>query len=408
MAVGVVFSLIKFMLPRAAGDADNGDASLLDIPQKTMVMLYGAIGAGVLLVAGGIIALDSSDLLYAVVMIITIFVMASLMVSLGAILSLQIGSSASPVSGTVFVTTLVICLVSVGYFQFNPRDDEQKYIAIEAISYMLVTACVAVSSANDASQDYKTLQLGGIAPRDGFMAQILGLLAGAVVVPVSFAVSHAAFGLGTDQLPAPQGELFATIIRGIIIDEVIPWWPVIIGLSIGCIAVAIELAASSRGHVLPAMAFSVGLYLPPELGLGIIWGAGCRYLGEKLHEKDTGKYERTYESILAAAGMITGAAFLDLVTGVLVVGGVSLSSFDTGFFRTPGTSTFLKPQVPYAVAVVGLLGLGGLLVQNSRVGIPEATENLDTLGQQLSTVRTKSFAGGSGLLDTSKEVELPQ
>ena len=38
------------------------------------------------------------------------------MVALGAIMSLQIGSSASPVSGTIFVSTLVICLVALAVF----------------------------------------------------------------------------------------------------------------------------------------------------------------------------------------------------------------------------------------------------------------------------------------------------
>merc|ERR1712045_235718 len=83
---------------------------------------------------------------------------------------------------------------------------------IEGISYMLVTACVAVSSANDASQDYKTLQLGGVPPRDGFIAQILGLGVGAVTVPLAYWLAHNSYELGTTELPAPQGDLFATII----------------------------------------------------------------------------------------------------------------------------------------------------------------------------------------------------
>merc|ERR1712117_49974 len=117
----------------------NGDVSLLDIPQKALVMLYGAILGGVLLVGGGIVLLDSSDLLYAGIMVATIFFMASLMVSLGAILSLQIGSSASPVSGTVFVTTLTICLVSLLYR--STRGSSVPVLeSIEGISYMLVTA----------------------------------------------------------------------------------------------------------------------------------------------------------------------------------------------------------------------------------------------------------------------------
>merc|ERR1712241_1635437 len=107
---------------------------------------------------------------------------------------------------------------------------------------------------------------------------------------------------------------------------------VFIGLAIGVTAVIIEVVAASKGTMLPAMGFAVGLYLPPQLGVGIVWGAGFRYYGERMHTQDTGKEERTYESILSAAGMITGAAFLDLIVGILIFSGVSPSALDLGFF----------------------------------------------------------------------------
>lgn len=397
MTVGVVFSLVKFMMPRRAGEGDNGDASLLDIPQKMMVMLYASIGAGMLLLAVGIFIIDSTDIGYALLMILTIFIMASLMVTLGAILSLQIGSSASPVSGTVFVTTLVCCLVSLGYRNFTGQEksEENSLRNVAGISYMLITACVAVSAANDASQDYKTLQLGGVAPRDGFFGQIAGLLGGSIVVPISYWIAHNAYGLGTDQLPAPQGALFALIIEGILIKETVPVVPIIIGLVIGVIAVIIEVSASRRGMQLPAMAFSVGLYLPPALGLGILVGAGSRYAGELAYEKDNGKCERTYESILAAAGMITGAAFLDLLVGMLVIAGVSTSKMKLLHPCYPDfAADCSEPEWYFTDKVlfgaVGLVLLAGTLYYNSRYGVPEATEN-PTLHNQLSTMNTLDF-----------------
>jgi len=400
MSVGVVFSLIKFMSPMAAdANADNGDVALLDIPQKTIIFLWSSIGAGVVLVAVGILRL-SEDWFYGAVMLFVICLMASLMVQLGAILSLQIGSSASPVSGTVFVTTLTICLASL-FYRKTWGSEEDILEVIEGISYMLVTACVAVSSANDASQDYKTLQLGGVAPRDGFIAQILGLAVGAVTVPVSYWLAHSSYGLGTTELPAPQGALFSTIIQGIIVNEVIPWYPVFIGLAIGVTAVIIEVVAARKGQMLPAMAFAVGLYLPPQLGVGIVWGAGFRYYGERMHKEDTGKEERTYESILTAAGMITGSAFLDLVVGVLIFAGVSPSAMDLGFFSAYSDS-------PTILSVMGLLMLGWLLYYNSRNGVPEATSQPDTLQNQLSLSHSlsKVSVGMNLLPPEERETEL--
>merc|ERR1712226_1659688 len=122
-----------------------------------MNSLLGTIVAGCALLTAGIFSVDSSDPVYAIVMVLTIIVMASLMVTLGAILSLQIGSSASPVSGTVFVTCLVVCLVTVAYRSITNAESDPIDI-VPTITYILVTGCVAVSTANDSSQDYKTMQ----------------------------------------------------------------------------------------------------------------------------------------------------------------------------------------------------------------------------------------------------------
>merc|ERR1719198_1262975 len=166
------------------------------------------------------------------------------MTVLGAVLSLQIGSSASPVSGTVFITTLTLCLVALACGRTSIDD-------VPAITTLLVAACVAVCSANDTSQDYKTMQLCGVAPREGFLSQAIGLLSGSLVVPFSLYVANNAYGIGTDRLVAPQGQMFAVLIDGLLLSSSIPWYPVLIGLGIGVVAVALDVAASKVGMQLP-------------------------------------------------------------------------------------------------------------------------------------------------------------
>jgi len=257
------------------------------------------------------------------------------------------------------------------------------------IAYMLVTGCVAVSAANDAAQDYKTLQLVGIPPRDGFVAQVVGLMGGVFFVPLSIWVAHTAYGLGTIRLVAPQADLFATLIDGILIDEEIPWWPVAIGLFIGVLAVVMEITGGKYNIQVPAMAFAVGLYLPAELGPGILSGALFRYIGEKLHERDTGRFERMYESILAAAGMITGAAMLDLVMGILVIAGVNESSL---FIGPHDGDTITDTWWTITLCALSLIFLCWIMYYNSRYGIPEASDS-PTADGTLSV--SSSFAKGS-------------
>ena len=49
---------------------------------------------------------------------------------------------------------------------------------------IVVAACVAICAANDSSQDYKTMQFNGYPVHRGFSGQLVGLIVGALVVPL--------------------------------------------------------------------------------------------------------------------------------------------------------------------------------------------------------------------------------
>ncbi len=351
MTVAVVYSLVKFMRPRALVAGETWDPRLVEVEGRHRVGQVAAVAVGLLALVAWVVAKDGRGT-FALVMGGTVLVMSMLMVTLGALLSLQIGSSASPVSGTIFVTTLVLCLAALAV---GRRDVED----VKLLCPLLVGACVAVCAANDSSQDYKTLQLCGIRAQDGFLAQFLGLIGGAIVVPISLYVAHEAYVLGSDDLVAPQGTMFATLINGLLLEQNVPVRPILIGLVLGVFAVGMEVGATRQGLQLPAMALAVGIYLPAALGIGILIGAAFRWFGER------GQGRQRHESILAAAGLITGAAALQLLLGVLILArpgftpgrSLSLSRFSWGSFSS-GTTT--------AVALAGILALGLLLYTNSR------------------------------------------
>ncbi len=257
-------------------------------------------------------------------------------------------------SGTIFVTTLVLCVAAllVGH-------DQVEDVLI--LTPLMVGACVAVCTANDSSQDYKTMQLCGMRVQEGFFAQIIGLCAGCIVVPIVLSISHEAFVLGSKDLVAPQGKMFATLITGLLLDNNLPWSPILIGLGIGAAAVAMDIIGARRKIQLPAMALAVGIYLPAYLGVGILIGSLFRAVGER------GRKQKN-ESILAAAGLITGAALYELVLGSMIVGvdfdpkKLDLFSFDDGWWR-PFSEGSLTPSL---IGVAGIIALGSILYFNSR------------------------------------------
>lgn len=342
MLVAVIFSLIKFMGPRAANHSvSTGDEAVLEVDAAVRSRLRFSIAVGVVLLLGWLFWQDGISL-FSISMSATILVMAMLMVTLGAILSLQIGSSASPVSGTIFVTTLVLCLVTLATKTSVDIQD------VRLLTPLVVGACVAVCTANDSSQDYKTIQLCGVRVQDGFLAQILGLTVGCIVVPIVLYVAHGAYELGSPALPAPQGKMFSTLIEGLLLDSNLPMVPIYLGLGLGVIAVLMEILAGQRKLMLPAMALAVGIYLPAVLGMGILIGALFRWIGER------GSKQQTNESILTAAGLITGSALLELILGVMILGGFAESRLE------------VFHEVPHWTALIGIVGIGALLFFNSR------------------------------------------
>ena len=343
MTAAVAYSLYRFMGARLSGKGT--DDPLVEVDPRQLMLQRLSIVAGLGIVLAWVVAKDGVSS-FSIAMSLALVACASLMVVLGAILSLQIGSSASPVSGTIFVTTLVLSVTALAIGRTAPED-------VLLLTPMLVAACVAVCTANDSSQDYKTMQLCGVRVQDGFLAQFAGLLAGCVAVPVVLYIAHNAYVLGSPNLTAPQGQLFATLIDGLLLSEgALPWKPIGAGLVIGVAAVVMDLAAQKRGLQLPAMALAVGIYLPPYLGVGILIGAAFRWFGER-GGKQSG------ESILAAAGLITGAALFELLLGIAIVGFAFDQENLALFADTPAA-------VATTVSVVGILILGGILWANSR------------------------------------------
>jgi putative OPT family oligopeptide transporter len=317
MTVAVLYSLAAYVVEgrkkaaeaaAAAGQAPSPDEALLEQPRSIQRMLVTSIGLGTVLMLAMMVQVGAS-LTTVLVMGLVAFILVSLLSGLGGLLSLQIGSSASPVSGTVFMGMLVLSLTALGI-------GLEGMAGVALLVPIVVAACVAICAANDSSQDYKTMQLNGFRVCDGFTGQLVGLLGGAIVVPVTLWIAHSAYVLGSESLPSPQASFFSTVLQSLFLEADIPWGPVGVGAAIGVLAVLIEIVGKANGLLLSSLAFAVGIYLPSTIGTGIMLGALARFAATR---KVTAT---THEGILAAAGIITGDAFFALIYGVLIVSGV--------------------------------------------------------------------------------------
>ena len=218
-----------------------------------------------------------------------------------------IGTSSNPVSGMTIATLMGTCLlfVTLGW-----TGDAYQAVAL-CVGAMV---CIAASNAGNTSQDLKTGYIVGATPR----LQQLGLIIGVIVsvFAVGFTIKlidnaqvadpivqgHA---IGSSDYPAPQANLMATIIRGLLAQD-LPWGLVFAGMAI---AVVIELCG------VKSLSFAVGLYLPLSTTMPIAIGGFLRGLMDR--KKGGGHDESEISSgMLYATGLVAGGA----LTGVVIAG----------------------------------------------------------------------------------------
>jgi hypothetical protein len=110
-------------------------------------------------------------------------------------------------------------------------------------------------------------------------------------------------GIGSEKAPAPQANLMATVVNGII-DHRLPWNLVLVGVFI---VIGVELLG------IRSLSFAVGFYISIGTTLAIFCGGIVRWLVERAAEKAGEKKDESdvspgslYASGLIAAGGIVG------------------------------------------------------------------------------------------------------
>ncbi len=329
MVVAVLYSLLSYMMEgrrrkaaregqvETSPDEQEGlDESLLNQTTGVQNLLKASIAGGFLLFAASMF-MGGASVSTVAIMLSVAFVLVWLLSDLGGLLSLQVGSSASPVSGTVFMGMLVLSMTALGV-------GLEGVAGVGFLVPILVAVCVAICASNDSSQDYKTLQLNGFTVSDGFKGQLAGLLAGAIVVPLTLWVAHEAYGLGTEALPSPQASFYATVLQTLFLQGQVPMGPVMVGIGLGFVAIAVEILGKRRGLILSSLAFAVGIYLPSVISTGMALGALARFWGTRSVGGSS------HRGILISAGLITGDAMAALLLGILIIAGVEYAGWGPG------------------------------------------------------------------------------
>jgi putative OPT family oligopeptide transporter len=209
-----------------------------------------------------------------------------------------IGSSSNPISGMTIATLILTCSIFVA---LGWTGDYYSPVAI----CVGAIVCIASANAGGTSQDLKTGYIVGATPKYQQIGLIIGVLTSALVIGMTTLYLHRVMGIGSTSLPAPQATLMATIIKGLL-SQNLPWGLVLVGVFI---TVTLELCG------IHSLSFAVGSYLPIATTAPIFAGGLVRaYV-----EKRTGRAEESEvgAGTLFSSGLIAGGSLAGILYAVL-------------------------------------------------------------------------------------------
>lgn len=265
-------------------------------------------------------------ILLAVVMIIATFFFTAVAGYLAGI----VGSSNNPIS-SVTITTLVLTafallgLSAVGLS--NLADPMGATILVAAV------VCCSAAIAGDSMQELKTAQILGATPVRIQWGRFIGVVVGALAIPLVVAVLAEAFEIGSQALPAPQAVIMGSTVAAIFGG----------GFNFIMFGIGVVLAVILILRKLPVMAVAIGIYLPFTLTTPIAIGGFLGWISEKiivgktklydaaglnkeqLEERIKENKEETFnKGLLFAAGLVAGEAVFGVIVAIIIVAGIPI------------------------------------------------------------------------------------
>ena len=277
---------------------------------------------------------------------ILVVVFGFLFVTVSSRITGLIGTSSNPISGMTIATLILTCLLFVA-LGWTGNAYGPIALCVGAV------VCIAAANAGGTSQDLKTGYLVGATPYYQQLGLVIGVITSAGVIGATTLYLHKVFGIGTAAIPAPQATLMATIITGLL-SQNLPWGLVLVGMFI---SVTLELCG------IRSLSFAVGSYLPIATTAPIFAGGMVRAFVER-HKGPAGESE-VGAGTLFSSGLIAGGSLCGILFAVLVgTGNVALpqSLGNLVPFLHDGTSG-------YVASALLFIGLGVILARFARKNV---------------------------------------
>jgi putative OPT family oligopeptide transporter len=237
-----------------------------------------------------------------------------------------IGASNSPISG-VGILSIVLCASTLILAVAATPETSPALVAVALFITAIIFACATIS--NDNLQDLKTGQLVGASPMRQQIALIVGVAAGAAVIPWVLNLLARAYGFAgapnanvvtENPLPAPQATLISALAQGVIGGN-LNWKMLGIGAAIGVCLIALDAALGAMKRLrVPPLAVGIGIYLPMSATFAVVVGAVLSYWYDKRVRSSPNPERAERLGTLVASGLIVGESLWGVLNAALIVG----------------------------------------------------------------------------------------
>ena len=244
---------------------------------------------------------------HTIIALLIVFVIAFLFTTVAANALAIVGTN--PVSGMTLMTLILssLVLVSIG---LNGKTGMTAALIIGGV------VCTALSMAGGFITDLKIGYWLGTTPRKQETWKFLGTFVSAVTVAGVMIILNKTYGfVGENALTAPQANAMAAVIRPLMEGGETPWVLYFAGA-------ALALVLNWIG--VPALAFSLGMFIPMSLNAPLVAGGAIAWFVSNRSKDEALNKARFDRGTLLASGFIAGGALMGVVAAVLKFAGVDM------------------------------------------------------------------------------------
>ena len=266
------------------------------------------------------------NLLQTVVAFIVVAVIAFLFTTVAANAIAIVGSN--PVSGM----TLMTLIIASGIFVAIGLKGSSGIVASMVIGGVV---CTALSMAGGMVTDMKVGYWLGTTPSKQQSWKFLGTFVSAATVGGVMLILNDVYGFtGENALVAPQANAMAAVIDPLMMGGETPWLLYIVGA---------VLAVLLNWLGVPALAFSLGMFIPTQLNAPLLVGGLISWFVSSRSKDEAVNTARQERGTLLASGFIAGGALLGVVSAGM------------RFFGFEYTCTFGETQLQTTGLIVYIL-----------------------------------------------------